>query len=76
MLALWWYAMAQVSNLSISKAALIFTIVAVFSIIAVSAQDAPAPAPAYITGAAFSVSVSGAVLCSSLIVSLLAFLKH
>ncbi|KAJ4711645.1 Meiosis arrest female protein [Melia azedarach] len=53
---------------------------AVFSaiVLSASAQDfaAPAPSPAQDTGAAYSAGVSGAVICSSLLLSALAFLKH
>ncbi|KAF2293598.1 hypothetical protein GH714_003169 [Hevea brasiliensis] len=63
----------------IESLAVVF-LVAVFAAASVSAQDlgdlAPAPAPAMDKGAAYSLGMSGAVICSSLFLSMLAFLKH
>ncbi|KAL5701967.1 hypothetical protein ACHQM5_027245 [Ranunculus cassubicifolius] len=65
--------MAQVSI--ISKAITAFLMMTILSAITVSAQFdemAPAPAP---TGAAFAMSVSSAVIFSSILVSLFALLR-
>ncbi|KAF2293606.1 hypothetical protein GH714_003235 [Hevea brasiliensis] len=55
-------------------------LVAVFAAASVSAQDlgdlSPAPSPAMDKGAAYSLGMSGAVICSSLFLSMLALLKH
>ncbi|KAF5736428.1 hypothetical protein HS088_TW14G00570 [Tripterygium wilfordii] len=56
----------------------LFALVSIFAA-AVSAQDfdmAPAPAPSQDKGAGYSLGMSGAVICSSLVLSLLALLKH
>ncbi|KAF5203020.1 hypothetical protein FRX31_007396 [Thalictrum thalictroides] len=37
---------------------------------------APSPAPSMVTGSAFSLPISGAVLCSSIALSVLALLNH
>ncbi|KAF2293587.1 hypothetical protein GH714_003105 [Hevea brasiliensis] len=64
----------------ISLSLAVVFLVAVFAAASVSAQDlgdlAPAPAPAMDKGAAYSLGMSGAVICSSLFLSMLAFLKH
>ncbi|KAF9606131.1 hypothetical protein IFM89_023184 [Coptis chinensis] len=64
----------------VSISTTIFFLVAIFSAVAVSPQEeftAPAPAPTTMeTGAAFSLPMCGAVLCSSIALSLLALLKH
>ncbi|KAJ9695738.1 hypothetical protein PVL29_010959 [Vitis rotundifolia] len=69
--------MAQVS---IAKAFVLVFVVAIFSAAAtVSALDnspASAPAPSPDAGSAFSLPLSGAVVASSLVFSLLAFLKY
>ena len=67
--------MAQVS---IVKAFMLVFVVAIFSAAAtVSALDnSPAPAPSPDAGSAFSLPLSGAVVASSLVFSLLAFLKY
>jgi|UniRef100_A0A2N9IJ75 hypothetical protein len=57
--------------------AIVFAVVAIFSTYAstVSAQDfAPAPSPSI--GAAYSNTVSGAMIFGSLFLSMLAMLKH
>ncbi|KAK2637085.1 hypothetical protein Ddye_031877 [Dipteronia dyeriana] len=63
---------------SSSYALVLATIMAVFSaaaVMSVSAQEiSPAPAPSI--GDGYSLSMSGAVICSSLFVSMLALLKH
>ncbi|KAK8628729.1 hypothetical protein V6N13_009312 [Hibiscus sabdariffa] len=67
------------AQLCISKPVITIFVAFVLSIAAaaVSAQDgAMAPAPAIDTGAAFSLPASGVVAAFSLVVSLLAFLKH
>ncbi|PIA36466.1 hypothetical protein AQUCO_03400390v1 [Aquilegia coerulea] len=67
--------MAQIS--SISKASLIFAIVTIFSVVAVSAQDgAVTPALAPDAGSAFSVTIPTAVICSSIVLSLFSLFKH
>ncbi|XWS59184.1 hypothetical protein CRYUN_Cryun08bG0100000 [Craigia yunnanensis] len=63
--------MAQVSIL---KAFLVALVMAFLT--AASAQVSEAPSPSLDAGAGFSVVVSGAAVGFSLIVSLLAFLKH
>ncbi|KAJ9695737.1 hypothetical protein PVL29_010958 [Vitis rotundifolia] len=67
--------MAQVS---IAKAYVLLFVIAIFSVAAtVSAQDnSPAPAPSPDAGSAFSLPLSGAAVASSLVFSLLAFLKY
>nr|DAD29812.1 TPA_asm: hypothetical protein HUJ06_031280 [Nelumbo nucifera] len=71
--------MAQVS---LSKTTVLVFIVAILSAAAatVSAQGdsemAPSPAPSIVSGSPFALPVSGAILCSSLLLSLLALLKH
>ncbi|KAL9404859.1 hypothetical protein Peur_001831 [Populus x canadensis] len=56
-------------------------VMAMFASVDVSAQDfgemAPAPAPAFGAGAAsYSFGTSGALICSSLFLSMLALLRH
>ncbi|OAY44785.1 hypothetical protein MANES_07G005200v8 [Manihot esculenta] len=68
------------ASTSFKSLALVF-LVAVFAAVAsVSAQDlgdlAPAPAPAMDKGAAYSLGMSAAVICSSLFFSMLALFKH
>ncbi|ESR34700.1 hypothetical protein CICLE_v10006974mg [Citrus x clementina] len=68
--------MAQISSL---KSVMMMFVLAALAMAAASAQStemAPAPAPSSDTGAASSLPVSGAVIASSLFVSLLALLKH
>ncbi|KAJ9695740.1 hypothetical protein PVL29_010961 [Vitis rotundifolia] len=67
--------MAQVS---IIKALMLVFAVAIFSAATtVSAQDgSPAPSPSPDAGSAFSIPLSGFVIASSLILSLLALLKQ
>ncbi|GAY55700.1 hypothetical protein CUMW_166180 [Citrus unshiu] len=68
--------MAQISSL---KSVMMVFVLAAFAMAAASAQStemAPAPAPSSDTGAASSLPVSGAVIASSLFVSLLGLLKH
>ncbi|KAL9333881.1 hypothetical protein Peur_074020 [Populus x canadensis] len=68
--------MAQL--VSTFKAMAIFFVVAMYFATA-TAQDLemePAPAPTMDKGAAYSLGMSAAVFCSSLLLSLLAFLKH
>ncbi|CAN0899253.1 hypothetical protein LINGRAHAP2_LOCUS20173 [Linum grandiflorum] len=64
---------------SFSKAASLSLVVLVGASMAamVSAQEmmAPAPAPSIMTGAGFSVPLSGAVVAVSLVASLMGFLK-
>ncbi|KAJ6750894.1 hypothetical protein OIU85_001432 [Salix viminalis] len=58
------------------RAMAIFFVVAMYAA-TVTAQDlAMAPAPAMDRGAACSLGRSGAVLCSTLLLSLLALLRH
>ncbi|CAL1353344.1 unnamed protein product [Linum trigynum] len=66
--------MAQVS---FSKAAALSMILLVASLATiVSAQEmAPAPSPSLVTGAGFSVQVSGAFVAVSVVVSLMGLLK-
>ncbi|OAY40046.1 hypothetical protein MANES_10G144900v8 [Manihot esculenta] len=66
--------MAQMSSFK----ALVSAILVVAMLFAsVDAQEfAPAPAPAMDKGAAYSVGISGAMICSSLLLCLVAFLKH
>ncbi|KAK8531864.1 hypothetical protein V6N12_053323 [Hibiscus sabdariffa] len=63
---------------SFSKAIMIIFVAVVLSVAStVSAQDsAMAPAPSMDTGAAFSLPVSGVAVTFSLIISLVALLKH
>ncbi|KDP43460.1 hypothetical protein JCGZ_16747 [Jatropha curcas] len=65
--------MAQFKNM-----ASFFLVVAMYfaSINAQESGGAPAPAPSMDKGAAFSMGISGAMICSSLLFSLLSFLKH
>ncbi|EEF49157.1 conserved hypothetical protein [Ricinus communis] len=61
--------------------AVVFLLAALAAVAAtVSAQDlgnlAPAPAPSMDKGAAYSLGMSGAVICSSLFLSMVALLKH
>uniref|UniRef100_F6HL52 Uncharacterized protein n=1 Tax=Vitis vinifera TaxID=29760 RepID=F6HL52_VITVI len=67
--------MAQVS---IAKAFVLLFVVAIFSVATtVSAQDnSPAPALSPDAGSAFSLPLSGSVIVSSLVFSLLALLKY
>ncbi|PIA36465.1 hypothetical protein AQUCO_03400389v1 [Aquilegia coerulea] len=57
-------------NISRSTVTFFFMVV-IFSTVAVSAQEdgmmAPSPAPSMVTGSAFSLPISGAVLCSSIV---------
>ncbi|KAL7204358.1 hypothetical protein ACSBR2_017435 [Camellia fascicularis] len=66
------------ANMSSFKALTVFFIVALFSATA-SAQDfgmAPTPAPGVDAGSAFSLPIPAAVVCSSLVLSLVALMKH
>ncbi|KAJ9158560.1 hypothetical protein P3X46_024130 [Hevea brasiliensis] len=63
------------ASASFESLALVFLVAVLAAAGAASAQDlAPAPAPDQ--GAAFSLGMSGAVICSSLFLSMLALLKH
>ncbi|GFY92251.1 hypothetical protein Acr_08g0006470 [Actinidia rufa] len=56
----------------------VVAVIAIFSVTA-SAQDfesAPAPPPSMDTGSAYSLPISGAIVCSSVVLSFLALLKH
>ncbi|KAJ4828007.1 hypothetical protein Tsubulata_006197 [Turnera subulata] len=68
-------AFAEMRSLAVVLLVAIFAAAA-----AASAQDlggfAPAPAPSMDKGAAYSFGISGAVICSSLLLSALALLKH
>lgn len=69
--------MAQISSFKALASIFIFAVAMYFA--SVEAQElAPTPAPpALVKGAAaYSVAMSGPILCSSLLLSLLAFLKH
>nr|DAD42327.1 TPA_asm: hypothetical protein HUJ06_000557 [Nelumbo nucifera] len=70
----------RLSAARIMKAAvLVFLVAVLYAVAAVSAQDmelAPSPAPSMETGSSFGLSISGTILCSSLLVSLLALLKQ
>ena len=72
--------MATVSSSKKAVNAMMGLVLATFTMAAsVSAQStemAPAPAPSMDTGAGFSLPVSLAVVGSSLVLSLLALLKH
>lgn len=65
--------MAQVSN--IMKKASVVALVAISAAATVSAQ-ATAPAPSPDAGAAFSVQVSGVMIGTSLLLSLVAFFRN
>ncbi|KAK4591844.1 hypothetical protein RGQ29_016338 [Quercus rubra] len=68
--------MAQ--EITFKALAIVFAIVAIFSS-SVMAQDfapAAAPTPAIEKGAAYSNAVSGAMIFGSLVLSMLAMLKH
>ena len=69
---------SSMAQVSIAKAFMLVFVVAIFSAAAtVSALDnSPAPAPSPDAGSAFSLPLSGAVVASSLVFSLLAFLKY
>nr|DAD29809.1 TPA_asm: hypothetical protein HUJ06_031277 [Nelumbo nucifera] len=68
--------MAQVS-ISRAAAFVVVLVVAVFSAAAVTAQDGDlAPSPAMATGAGLALPVSGAIICSSLLLSLAALLNQ
>ncbi|GMP41780.1 hypothetical protein CsSME_00011753 [Camellia sinensis var. sinensis] len=68
--------MAQLSSF---KALTVFVVVfAILSAIG-SAQEfemAPAPSPSMDAGSAYSLPISGAVVCSSIVFSLLVLMKH
>ncbi|KAK8649280.1 hypothetical protein V6N13_130010 [Hibiscus sabdariffa] len=68
----------EMAEICFSKAIMTFLVAIVLSVATtVSAQgSAAAPSPSQETGAAFSVPVSGVALTFSLIVSLLALMKH
>ncbi|KAI8545808.1 hypothetical protein RHMOL_Rhmol07G0067100 [Rhododendron molle] len=71
--------MAQLSSLFKALTVLIF-VVAVFSasgtaVLAQQLETAPAPAPSKDTGSGYSLPISGVILCSSFVLSLLAFVK-
>ncbi|KAI8545806.1 hypothetical protein RHMOL_Rhmol07G0066900 [Rhododendron molle] len=69
--------MAQLSSL-FKALTVLFVIVAVFSASTAVAQQfetAPAPAPSKDTGSGYSLPISGVILCSSFVLSLLAFVK-
>lgn len=51
-------------------------VAAVLTISSATMAQELAPAPSPDQGAAYSLPVSGAIMCSSLMVSLLAFMKH
>ncbi|KAJ4978498.1 hypothetical protein NE237_009278 [Protea cynaroides] len=64
--------MAQTSSF---KAIILLCIVAMFASVS-AIETAPSPAPSLATGAAIALPISGAILCSSLVLSLFALLKH
>ncbi|OVA17194.1 hypothetical protein BVC80_1309g11 [Macleaya cordata] len=72
--------MAKVISITNMAAVFICSIVvAILSdALAVTAQDtaAPSPSPSMITGSAFGLPISSVLVCSSLLLSLLALLKH
>ncbi|KAL7204344.1 hypothetical protein ACSBR2_017421 [Camellia fascicularis] len=63
------------ANMSSFKALAVFFVVALFSATA-SAQEAPAAAPGMDAGTAFALPISAAVVCSSVLLSLFALMKH
>ncbi|KAJ0038793.1 hypothetical protein Pint_24027 [Pistacia integerrima] len=62
----------------VNALALVMAVVCAVVLSGVSAQDvaSPAPTPSVQQGAAYSFGASGAVICSSLLLSVLAFLKQ
>ncbi|KAJ4828009.1 hypothetical protein Tsubulata_006199 [Turnera subulata] len=64
--------------MSIFKAVAVLVVLAMYYASAVTAQsaEAPAPAPSMDKGAAYSLGMSGPIICFSMVLPLLAFLKH
>ncbi|KAH7864189.1 hypothetical protein Vadar_026823 [Vaccinium darrowii] len=70
--------MAQLSSFS-TALTILFVVLAVFSATTASVQGvemAPAPAPSTESGSAYSLPIPGAILFSSLILSLIALVKQ
>ncbi|KAH7863680.1 hypothetical protein Vadar_020654 [Vaccinium darrowii] len=68
-------ALSAMANMRSFKAFAVLFVVAIFSAAAATAQDlVPAPAPA--SGSAYSLPISGFIVCSSVALSLLAIMKH
>ncbi|EEF35627.1 conserved hypothetical protein [Ricinus communis] len=67
------------AQLSTFKAVASFLLVVAMYFASVEAQEfgmAPSPVPTMDKGAAYSSGISSAMICSSLILSMLAFFKH
>ncbi|OAY44780.1 hypothetical protein MANES_07G004700v8 [Manihot esculenta] len=65
------------ASASFKSLAVVFMVAVIAAAASVSAQDlAPAPAPAMDKGAAYSLGMPVAVICSSLLLSMLSLFKH
>ncbi|PSS10001.1 Meiosis arrest female protein [Actinidia chinensis var. chinensis] len=70
--------MAAMGSFNSFAAFFVVAVIAIFSVTA-SAQDfemAPAQPPSMDTGSAYSLPISGAIVCASVVLSLLALMKH
>ncbi|CAL1385048.1 unnamed protein product [Linum trigynum] len=67
--------MAQVSFSKAAALSMFLLVASLFAIVSGQEEMAPAPSPSLVTGAGFSVPVSGAVVVCSLAVSIVGLLK-